>query len=73
MKALQSDRRTRRWLTSLAAAGAGLSVLAEPLLAQTRARLPGEDKGMWQWAVAGAIAVLCLVTAFINPKRSHRS
>jgi hypothetical protein len=39
--------------------------------AQQAARLPDEDGGLLQWAIAAGIAGVVLVTAFLNPKRSH--
>jgi len=39
--------------------------------AAKKTRIPQEDKGYMQWAVAlVAVALICL-PAFINPKRSH--
>lgn len=40
-------------------------------LAQSPARLPGEDKGWVQWLIALGILVLISASAFLNPKRSH--
>ena len=39
--------------------------------AQTPLSIPESDGGFLPWAVAGGIAVMILVPAFLNPKRSH--
>ena len=46
-------------------------ILASPAMAQERATLPGEDGGALQWGVALGLAVVVLLTGFLNPKRSH--
>lgn len=43
------------------------------LLAQAPARLTGEDSAAVTWVVAVALILVVTVTAFINPKRSHRA
>jgi len=42
-----------------------------PAMAQTQANLPGEDSGLLAWAIAAGLAVIVLLTGFLNPKRSH--
>lgn len=42
-----------------------------PAVAQTQANLPNEDSGLLAWAIAAGLAVIVLLTGFLNPKRSH--
>ncbi len=60
-----------RFLRMSGAAFAVQAVFAATARAQAPATLPGEDGGMLQWVVAGGIAVVVCLTAFLNPKRSH--
>lgn len=39
--------------------------------AQATLLIPESDGGFLPWAVAGGIAALVVVPAFLNPKRSH--
>jgi hypothetical protein len=39
--------------------------------AQEPAKLPKDDKGILQWVIALGLAIVVLVSAFMNPKRSH--
>ena len=57
------------WLGAVAA----FFALAQPTFAQVPARLPGDDKGMLQWAMAVGILVLFSAVVFMNPKRSHQN
>lgn len=41
------------------------------LQAQAPVAVKPEDGGYLQWAVAGGIGVMVVVSAFLNPKRSH--
>ena len=52
---------------------AGCVLLLSPAvaLAQKEARMPEQDKGLIQWAIAAGIIILIGVVAFLNPKRSH--
>ena len=47
------------------------ATLAATARAQTPATLPGDGGGILPWAVAGVIAVVVCLTAFLNAKRSH--
>jgi hypothetical protein len=46
-------------------------LLAATAWAQKLGRIPDEDGGWLQWIVAAGLAVVILLSAFINPKRSH--
>ena len=49
-----------------------MHVTAGSAWAQTAVRLPEEDKGLVQWAVALGIIILICIPAFMNPKRTHQ-
>lgn len=53
----------------MAACGPLLSVPVA--LAQKPGRVPGDDAGWLQWLIAAGLAIIVLLPAFINPKRSH--
>ena len=67
-RSLRSVR--RGWL----AAGVLLAMhaTAGSAWAQNAVRLPEEDKGLVQWAVALGIIILICISAFMNPKRTHQ-
>lgn len=48
-----------------------LLVIARVAHAQTTTNVPDDDGGMLQWGVALGIAVLVVLTGFLNSKRSH--
>lgn len=52
---------------------AAVVCLACPMsaMAQSPANLPGQDGGLITWGVAVGLAVIVLLTGFLNPKRSH--
>ena len=50
---------------------AALLVIEGVARAQTTTNVPEDDGGMLQWGVALGIAVLVVLTGFLNPKRSH--
>ena len=41
--------------------------------AQQTGRLPEEEGGLLQWCIAAGIVLVVCITAFMNPKRSHRN
>lgn len=59
-----------RNLGSVCAAVAALAWTAQAQ-AQAPLSIPESDGGFLPWAVAGGIAALVVVPAFLNPKRSH--
>ncbi len=50
---------------------AGTMLWSSVAQAQTPLSIPESDGGFLPWAVAGGIAVMIVVPAFLNPKRSH--
>lgn len=52
-------------------AAAALLLAPSASLAQSPANVPSEDGGLLTWGIAAALAVLILIGAFWNPKRSH--
>ncbi len=49
-----------------------LLALAQPVMAQQPARLPGVANGVFQWVIVLLIAVLFGAVVFMNPKRTHQ-
>ena len=67
LKRLAGSMGTWRWLVAVWLVLANASTA----LAQRPARLPDEDGGLIQWAIAAGIIILICIPAFLNPKRSH--
>lgn len=67
LKRLAGKVGTWRWLVTACLVLANASTA----LAQKSARLPEEDGGLIQWAIAAGIVILISIPAFLNPKRSH--
>jgi hypothetical protein len=61
----------RRNGNCLLASSAMVAMAASDAFAQSPATLPGVDKGWLQWVVGLGLAVVILLAAFLNPKRSH--
>jgi len=67
---LRSLRRLRgAWV--VAVGGVIVHLTAASAWAQKPGRVADEDSGLIQWVIAGALAILICLPAFINPKRSH--
>jgi len=62
-----------RMITRAASVVLVTNMFAATALAQAPARLTGEDAGAITWVVAVALVLIVSITAFINPKRSHRA
>ncbi len=80
MRSMKRDRRGRNvgrlataYRRRLAVGGGVLAVhlLAATAWAQKHGRIPDDDGGWLQWVVAAGLAVVVLLSAFINAKRSH--
>lgn len=66
-------RSSSRFVNRCLVAGASLGVIANQAFAQKEGRVPGEEKGVLQWAIAiGLVALICFVS-FVNSKRSHQN
>lgn len=66
------DLMRRAYRTSFAV-GLLVHLAAPAAWAQAPGRLPNEDSGYLQWGIALGAAVVVLLSAFLNPKRSHLS
>ena len=64
-----SRRLPAAWL--IAVGGLLMHLAAASVWAQKPGRIADEDGGILQWVIAGVLALLVCIPAFINPKRSH--
>ena len=56
---------------TLVVAALAIHLTAGAAFAQSQGRVPGEDGGMIQWAMAAGLALVICGPAFLNSKRSH--
>jgi hypothetical protein len=46
---------------------------ASSALAQRKGSISGEEGTLLQWGIAAGIVIICVLTGFINPKRTHQT